>query len=159
MLMQYLLRVLECGPDGDRNQVVFRHDFGKRDVGTRFEPEVAVGEDAYQLLVLGDGDAGNLIAAHDLQGVGDFVVGRKRDGVHDHAAFGALDFVRFVRLLLDREIAVQYSHAALLRNGDGQTRLGHGVHGGADHWDIQADVARELRLRADLCRDYIGMRR
>jgi hypothetical protein len=48
--------------------------------------------------------------------------------------------------------------AALLRQRDGHVRFGDGVHGGADDGNVEADVARELRLGAGLRRDYVGAR-
>ena len=48
------------------------------------------------------------------------------------------------------------AEAALLRQRDGHVRFGDGVHGGADDGNVQADVARELRLRAGLRRNNVG---
>ena len=47
---------------------------------------------------------------------------------------------------------------ALLRQRNRHVRLGHRVHGGADDRNVQADVARELRLGAGLRRNYVGAR-
>jgi hypothetical protein len=57
-------------------------------------------------------------------------VGLDGDGVDDHAGLGALDLVDLAGLLLDGEVAVDDAEAALLGHGDGQARLGDGVHGG-----------------------------
>ena len=40
------------------------------------------------------------------------------------------------------------SHTALLRQGNGHVGFGDCVHGGTDDGNIQADIARELRLSA-----------
>ena len=45
---------------------------------------------------------------------------------------------------------MDHPYATLLGHGDGQTRLGDGVHGGRDERGIEGDAARELGLRADL---------
>jgi hypothetical protein len=42
---------------------------------------------------------------------------------------------------------MNYPQAALLRQCNRHVRLGYRVHGSADQWDIQANVARELSLR------------
>ena len=52
-----------------------------------------------------------------------------------------------------RQIAMDDAEAALLRERDRHVRFGDGVHGGADDGNIQADVARELRLGAGLSRE------
>ena len=58
--------------------------------------------------------------------------GADGDGVDDHAALGALDFVDFAGLLLDGEVAMDDAEAALLGHGDGHARLGDGVHRGGE---------------------------
>jgi hypothetical protein len=77
-------------------------------------------------------------------------VRRHGDRVDDHAAFRALHLVDFVGLLLDGQIAMDDAQAALLRQRDRHVRLGDRVHGGADDGNVQADVARELRLGVGL---------
>ena len=81
---------------------------------------------------------------------GDGLLGRDGDGVDDHAGLGALDLVDLAGLLLDGEVAVDDAHAALLGHGDGQARLGDGVHGGGHQRGVEGDVAGELGLGADL---------
>ncbi len=83
--------------------------------------------------------------------------GRDGDGVDDHAALGALDLVDLAGLLLDGEVAVDDAHAALLGHGDGEARLGDGIHGGGEQRGVQGDVAGELGLGADLGGDDIAV--
>jgi hypothetical protein len=85
MLVEDVLSLLEGGADGDGDEVGLGHHFSDGNVGSGFKAEVAVGEDADQLAVAGDGDAGNFVAAHDLEGVGDELLGGHGDGVDDHA--------------------------------------------------------------------------
>ena len=89
------------------------------------------------LLVLGDWHAGDLVAPHHIECVGDELVGRDGDRVDDHAALRALHLVDFAGLLLDGEVAVDDADAALLRHGDGQARLGHRVHGCTEQRRVQ----------------------
>ena len=132
VLVEDLLGLLQGGADGDGDEVLLGHHVVDGDVGAGDEAEVAVGEDADQLPVAGDGDAGDLEAAHEFERVGDGLLGRDGDGVDDHAGFGALDLVDLAGLLLDGEVAMDDADAALLGHGDGQARLGDGVHGGRD---------------------------
>ena len=48
------------------------------------------------------------------------------------------------------------SHAALLCQSNGHVGFCDSVHGGADDGNIQADIARELRLGAGQRRHNIG---
>ncbi len=155
VLVQDVLGLFKGGADGHGDEVFLGHDGVDGEVGAGDEAEVAVGENADQLAVLGDGDAGDLVAAHDLKGGGDGFFGGDGDGVDDHAGFGALDLVDLAGLLLDGEIAVDDAHAALLGHGDGEARLGDGVHGGGHERGVEGDGAGEACLRADLGGDDV----
>src|SRR5579864_2602222 len=48
---------------------------------------------------------------------------------------------------------------ALLRQRDGHMRFGDGIHGGAYDGNVQADLARQLRLGTDVGWNYIGTSR
>jgi len=85
--------------------------------------------DADEALAAGDGDAGDLVAAHDFKGGADGLVGLDGDGVDDHAALGALEPCRFRRLVVNGEIGVDDADAALLSHGDGHAGLVTRIHG------------------------------
>jgi hypothetical protein len=70
MLMQNLFRFLERRADGDRDEIVFRHHLADGNVGAGFEAQITIGQDADQLFILGDRNAGNFVAAHDFQRFG-----------------------------------------------------------------------------------------
>ncbi len=72
---------------------------------------------------------------------------RYRDGLTDHAAFEFLHLGHFGGLRLDGHVLVEDAHAAFLRHGDGQARLGDRVHGGREDGQSQPDAARELRSK------------
>ena len=72
--------------------------------------------------------AGDAIAIHDIHRVADAAVGRHRHRVDDHARFAALHLVDFVALRFDGKIFVNDADTALLGDGDGQVRFGHGIH-------------------------------
>ena len=67
----------ERGADGDGDEIFLGHHVVDGNVGAGFEAQVAVGEDADEAFVPGDGNAGDFVAAHDLEGVGDGLVGRR----------------------------------------------------------------------------------
>lgn len=61
-------------------------------------------------------------------------------------------------LLLRREVLVHDADAALLGNGNGQTRLGHGVHGGGHKRQVQLDIAGEFRREGRVLGQDLGVR-
>ncbi len=150
MVVEDFFSLLEGGADGDGDEVFFGHHLADGDVGAGVEAEVAVGEDADELAVAGDGDAGDFVAAHDLEGVGDGLLGGHGDGVDDHAGLGALDLVDFAGLLLDGEVAMDDAESALLGHGDGHAGFGDGVHGGGEQRGAEGDALGEPGLGADL---------
>ncbi len=150
MLVEDLFGLLEGGSDGDGDEVFLGHHGVDGEVGAGDEAEVAVGEDSDEFLVLGDGDAGDLVAAHDVEGGGDGLLGGDGDGVDDHAGLGALYFVDLAGLLLDGEVSVDYAQPPLLGHGYGEARLGDGVHGGGHEGGGEGDVAGEPGLGAYL---------
>ncbi len=143
VLVEDLLGVLERRPDGDGDELA-GHDLLDRQVQAALEADVAVGQDADELVrLVRDGQARDAVLLHDLEGPGDLVLGPERDGLDDHAALVALDLVDLLGLALDRQVAVDDADAALLGQGDGHARHGHGVHGRADDGDVERDVAAE----------------
>jgi hypothetical protein len=120
------------------------------------ELQVAAGEDADDLAlgaevaraVLGDGEARDVVLAHELLGVADGVVGAERDGVGDDAVGGAFDLGDLAGLGLDGEVLVDDADAALLRERDGESGLGDGVHGRGDERDVERDGAGEASWRS-----------
>ena len=57
------------------------------------------------------------------------------------ATFEFLDRQDFASLLLDRHAFMDDPDTAFLSQSDRKSRLGHGVHGGGQHWDIESDLA------------------
>ena len=76
VLVKNLFRFFERGADGHGDQVLLGHHLVDRNVEAGFKAQVAIGENADQLAVLGDGHAGNLVLAHDFERVAD-LVGRR----------------------------------------------------------------------------------
>src|ERR1043165_4523676 len=150
MLVEDLARLLERGADGRGDEVLLGHALGDRQVEARLEAQVAVGENADELAVgVGHRHAGDFVFLHDLQRLGDRLPRPHGDGVDDHARLGALDLVDLFRLLLDGHVLMDDAEPALLGHGDGQARLGDGVHRCGDDGDVEADLAREARGDVD----------
>ena len=68
VLVEDVLGLFEGGADGHGDEVLLGHNGVDGEVGAGDEAEVTVGEDADELAVLGDGDAGDFVAAHDPRG-------------------------------------------------------------------------------------------
>ncbi len=144
VLMQDALCFIERRADGNRDQLVLGHARLDREIETRFEPQVAVGEDADEAAFLGgDRNAGDPEAAHHVERFGDPLVRLHRHRVDDHAAFRALHTVDFFRLAIDRHIAMDRADAALLRERNREVRFRHRVHGGGSDRNIQRDISRK----------------
>ena len=63
------------------------------------------------------------------------------DGVAQDARLVAFDQCHLSSLLLGGQVLVDDADAALLGDGDGQTRLGHRVHRSGHERQVQLDVA------------------
>ena len=97
--------------------------------------------------VVGDRDAGDVVARHQLERVRDEGVGPERDRLDDHPRLGALDLVDLGDLVGDREVAVEDADAALARERDREPRLGDRVHRRRDDRDLERDRPRQPGAR------------
>ena len=138
--MQDRLGLLERRPDRRRHEVPRRHQRGDGLRGVGLEAEIAIREDPDEdVLVVDDRHAGDPVALHQLERVGDEVARPERHGLDDHPRLGALHLVDLGDLVGDREVAVDDPEPALARQRDREARLGHGVHRGGDDRDVQRD--------------------
>ena len=161
VLMQQLTGFgrVNAGADGDD---FLRHQFRDGHVVVFGEADVAVGDDAKQLLGHAFGawldhrDAGHAQAfLQDFQ-LAERYIRRDGDRVDHHAAFEALHAADLFGLLLDREVAVNDADTAELGHGYGKARLGNRIHGGRDDRHVDGDVAGETRTDIDIARDDFG---
>ena len=137
--------------------ILRRHDGRDRRVALRLESQIAVSDDADQVLALDDGYAGDVLRAREGDDVANRRVGRHGDRVVNDAALELLDLLDLARLILRRHVLVDDADAAFLRERDREPRLGDGVHRGRDNGDIQAQGARELRLQLHFARQNLGV--
>jgi hypothetical protein len=136
------------------------HQCRDRLSGVRLEAEIAVRQDPDEHAgVVGDRNAGDPVALHQGQRVGDGVVGPERDRLDDHPRLGALDLVDLDDLIGNREIAMEDSDSALTRDRDRQPGLGDCVHRGADDRDLERDRPGQPRRGAHVVRQHRTTRR
>ena len=72
------------------------------------------------------------------------------DRVDHHAGLELLDLAHLGGLLVRLEVAVNDADAAGLRHGDRHLGLGHRVHGGGDHRQVERDPAGDAGADVDL---------
>ena len=89
---------------------------------------------------------------HQLERVGERLVGRHGDRVDHHAALEALDRAHRRGLLLDLHVAVEHAEPAQLRHHDRHVGLGHRVHRRGEDRDVERDLARHPGARVGLAR-------
>lgn len=136
--VQVVLGFLKRGSGGNGDQVFAGHHVPDLGPGEIFnKTDVAVGQDADQLLFPDHGQAGHAVRVHEIQRVLDGVVGLDGDGIDDHAAFGFLDLFDLQLLALDAHILVHDADAAGAGHGNGHRGLGHGIHRGGNQRNIQ----------------------
>ena len=148
--------LLESSAHGDRDQILLGHHFGDGKVEAVLEAQIAIGENADEFPLFGDRNARDPIALHQGLRSGDGGFRADGDGVDDHAAFTAFDAVDFFGLAGDRQVAVDDSNAALLRQSDREVRLGDGIHGGRNDRNIQSDLAGKAGSGIDFRRQHIA---
>ena len=154
------LGLLERRADRSGDEIPARHQRGDGLRGVRLEAEVAVREDADEdAVVVDDRNAGDPIALHELERVGDEIGRPKRHGLDDHPRLRALHLVHLGDLIGDREIAVDDSEPTFARQRDREARLGDGVHRRRDQRDVQRDGRCETRDGRDVVREDVRLGR
>ena len=144
------------------DELVLRHQLAHRLAHVGGEAHVAVGENADELAgalavrAFDHRNAGDAIALHQRQRIGERRVGRDGHRVHHHAAFEFLHPADLLGLLLDGEVPVDHAHAAGLRHGDGEAGFGHRVHGGGDQRNAEFDGLGEAGSGIDLAGQDFG---
>ena len=99
------------------------------------------------------------MVGHQLQSVGEGGMGMDGDRVHHHAELELLHLRHLGGLRLGIEVAVDHADAAGLGHGDGELRLGHGVHGRGEDRNMHADRPGDARADIDGAWQHVGGRR
>ena len=160
MLVQQGFGVFNRGAFGHGDEFfALRHDVAHGHIQSRFEADVAPRDNAGHFAAVNDRKARNPQLVGQLLDLQHRSVGRDHDRIAQDAAFVALDLGDLHGLLLRREVFVNDADAAFLRHGDGQTRFGHGIHGGRYQRQIQGDIARQSGLQRCVFGQNLGVRR
>ena len=161
VLVQEALGLLAGDALAHGDQLVPGHQLGDRLARVAGKAHVAVGQDADQLAraALDHRDAGDLVIGHQPQRVGQRLVGVDRDRVDHHPGLEFLDLADFVRLLVDRHVAVDDADPAGLRHRDRERAFGHRVHRRRDQRDAELDLAGDAGAGVGLAGQDAGCRR
>ncbi len=114
-----------------RDKPVLRHQLVHGLARIVCETHIAIGKDADQparaiaARPFDHRNAGDAIALHQRQRVGEAGIGRDGDGINHHAALIFLDPANLLGLFFDRKIAMNDAQTAGLRHGDGERRFGY----------------------------------
>ena len=90
------------------------------------------------------------MAVRDFQDLADAGVRADRDRVLDDPGLVFLDNPDLLGLALRAHVLVDHAHAPLLRHGDRQARLGHGIHGGGHQRHLQGELTGQAGLEPDV---------
>lgn len=123
------------------------------------EPQIAIGQNPYQLRPLGNRNTGDAVAGHDIQGILHGLVGRHGNRIDDHATLRALDLVDLGRLGFNGQIFVHDSNAAFLGQRNRQAAFRYRVHGGANEGDGHRNLVGEHSGNIRFTRHDIGSSR
>src|SRR5580704_14297908 len=150
MLLQDFFGLIEGGANRNGDEIVLGHHLANELAVIFFEAQVAIGENAGEARAAGDGQAGDAVLGHDLEGLANGDIRRNGDGVDDHTGFGALDTIDFFRLAVERHIAMNDADAALPGDADGEARFRDGVHGGGSERNVEGEFTGEIRGGVDV---------
>jgi hypothetical protein len=149
VLVQQLQHFFLVGALAHRDQPLLGgHHAGHRRVHAGLEAQIAVGDDAHRLAVVHHRHAGNVALLGESQHLAHREAGRHGNGISHHAALVFLDLHHLPGLLLGAHVLVDDAHAAFLGQGDGQTGLGHRVHGGRQQRNVQLDFPAHAAAEA-----------
>jgi hypothetical protein len=127
------------------------HHLSHRPCRVCLKAHIAVGDQTEQPHVaVHHGNARDVIAGAHCVCLTDGGIRRDRDRLVDHAGLGALDHIHLVRLILNREIAVDDAEPTLPGNGDRHSSLGHSVHRRGDQRNFHSDALGDAGFGADL---------
>ena len=153
-------RAMPTGPVTSGIRVITSSTLVVRPLGDRGEPQVAVGDDAEQVVVdVDDRQTGHAVLATDPVEVLQRRVGADRDRVGDDPGLGPLHQVDLVGLVVERQVAVEHPEAALTGHRDRHPRLGDGVHRRAHQRRPQRDLAGQPAGGVDVAGRQVRMAR
>ena len=153
---QNLLRIGKRGADGRRDEVFLRHHVFDGLIVVGLKAEIAVGEDADELAVAGDGHAADAVALHEGDRVAHEILRFEEEGIGDDAVFGALDLVHLLGLFLDAHVLMDDAEPPFARHGDGKAALRDGVHCRGDDGKIERKPLAQRGAEVYIVRQDVG---
>jgi hypothetical protein len=159
MLVHQRLGVFDTGAFRHGDQSFARgHDVGHRLIHSRFETQIAVGDDADNSAVVHHRQTGDAILPRQIDGGAHRHRRRNGDRILQHAGFETLDLGDFGRLRLRAQVFVHDADTAFLCHHNGQTGLGHRIHRRRNQRHVDVNLARQPGGEADIARQNRGMR-
>ena len=145
VLVEQGLGLLGCGALGHSHQTLaWGHDVAHRRIHAGFKQQVAARHNAHHFAAVADRKARHAQLVRQRDDLTHRGTGADDHRVAQHARLIALDLGHLRGLLLGCEVFVNNANTPLLRNGDGQARLGNRVHGGRHQGQVQANIAGKL---------------
>ena len=135
-----------------------RHDLVCLDVVTGLKAQITAGHDTHDLAAVTDWKTRDSELLGQFQNLQHRVLRGDNHRIADDARLVALDLGHMRGLLLSCQVLVYDADAALLRNSNRQSRLGHGVHSGGHERQIQANIARKLGGKCGVLGKDLGER-
>ncbi len=137
-----------------------RHDLRHRQVQLFLEADVAVSDDADDLVAVGgDRKSGDPLGARQRDDIADRRVRPDGNWVLDDPALVLLDAPDLARLVGGGHVLVDDADSAFLGDGDREAGLGDRVHRRGHERQVEPDAAGQLRRQVDLARQYVRVRR
>ena len=144
--------VLRC-----RHQAMLgRHHIDHLGVHACLEANVAARNDAHQIVATHYRHAGDLVVQGQPQQLMHGGFRLDDDGIPNHAALELLHRPHLAGLAVYRQVLVDDSNAAFLRQGDGETGFGYRIHGRRDERNVEPDAPRQARFQLGLGWQYVG---
>jgi hypothetical protein len=143
-----------------RDELLARsHDLRHRQVELLLEADVAVRDDADDLVAVGrDRQARNALGARESDDFADRRVGPHGDRVLDDSALVFLHAPDLACLVGGGHALVDDADAAFLGDGDRKPCLGDGVHRRGHERQVEPDAAGQARREVDLARKHVRVR-
>ena len=120
------------------------HHRGDRSIHIRGETNIATGDNTDQVIFVEDGNTGDIIGFGKGMKISQSGCSLKSEGVFNHTTFIFFNCPDLFGLLLDGHALVDNADTAFLGKGNGQTRLGHSIHGRGNQRDIHGNTAGQL---------------
>ena len=150
------LRLFQGRTLGGGDESLLRHHVGDGLVVIAFKAKVAVGENADELALFGNGHAADTVFFHKFQSVLHEVVGFQEERVGNDAVFAAFYSVYVRSLFFDGHILVNDTEPPFPRHGNRHTAFGNRIHRRADQGQVELNLIAEFGPQIHVARQHVG---